>query len=172
MSCCLVSKFLYMYPISKHFPKHTPLCNAQITICFTSEDEKELANLLVNFCQSGFSLSKNKLHRLAWEYAYMNGITGFSARKEKAGHNWLKGFLGATPAEAKKGKNISVNRVMWCHPYYNCVSSLHNITKSVRNLTSYHQCTSGIVMKVVYKMYKRGGGDRCSWGKGTVPRPL
>ena len=93
MSCHLVSKFLYMYPISETHP----LCNTQITTCFTSEDEKELTDLLVNFWWSGFSLSKNKLCRLAWEYANMNVIRGFSARKEKAGHKWLKGFLRHYP---------------------------------------------------------------------------
>ena len=101
----------------KHFLKHAPLCNAQITTCFTSEDEKELTNLMVNFCWSGFPLSKNKLCRLAWEYANMNGITGFSARKEKAGHKWLKGFLRHYPQlKPKKAKNISVNRAMCANP--------------------------------------------------------
>ena len=43
----------------------------------------------------------------------MNGITGSSARKEKAGHKWLKGFLRCYPQlKPKKAKNISVNRAM------------------------------------------------------------
>ena len=65
----------------------------------------------------GFPCPKKKLGRLAWEYANMNGITGFSARKEKAGHKWLKGFLRCYPQlKSKKAKNISVNRAMCANP--------------------------------------------------------
>ena len=47
----------------------------------------------------------------------MNGITGFSVRKEKVGHKWLKGFLRCYPQlKPKKAKNISVNRVMCANP--------------------------------------------------------
>ena len=50
----------------------------------------------------------------------MNGITGFSVRKEKAGHKWLKGFLRHyPPAEAKKGKKYLSKQGYVCQPYYN-----------------------------------------------------
>ena len=47
----------------------------------------------------------------------MNGLTGFSPKKEKASQKWLKTFLKCYPLlRPKKAKNISINRAMCANP--------------------------------------------------------
>ena len=79
----------------KQYPKHQ-VCtsnNWYVIIVLLQMIKKNSQSCWSISASLSFPLSKNKLHRLAWEYADMNGLTGFSPRKEKAGQKWLKGFL-------------------------------------------------------------------------------
>ena len=71
----------------------------------------------MKFSWVGFPLSKHKFRKLAWEYAEVNGLKGFSLKQKKAGRKWLKSFLNRHPQlHPKKSKNISVNRAMCANP--------------------------------------------------------
>ena len=102
----------------------------------------------------------------------MNGITGFSPRKEKAGHKWLKAFLKHYPLLGPKtAKNISINRAMCTNP----------ITVGAF-FTQYHQICEDfdiILPMYIWNCDESGVQDVpkedeviSSWGKGTAPRVL
>ena len=61
---------------------------------FTSDDENDLAALIIKFARRGFPLMKRRVMSLAYQYAELNGRKGFSEMTKQAGCYWLnQGFL-------------------------------------------------------------------------------
>ena len=61
---------------------------------FTSDDENDLATLIIKFARREFPLTKRRVMSLAYQYAQLNGRKGFSELTKQAGHYWLnQGFL-------------------------------------------------------------------------------
>ena len=56
---------------------------------FTSDDENDLATLIIKFARRGFPLTKRRVMSLAYQYAELNGRKGFSKFTQQAGHYWL-----------------------------------------------------------------------------------
>ncbi len=72
------------------------------------ESERELACLLTLLSERGFSLRKTDVQSLAFEFAKINGIRGFSEEKQKAGYYWFEGFMKRNPGlKIKKPEAIS-----------------------------------------------------------------
>ena len=54
---------------------------------------------------------------LAFQYAHVNGIQGFSEETQLAGQKWLRGFLSRHPQiTLKKARNLSIARAMGANP--------------------------------------------------------
>lgn len=47
--------------------------------------ESELANIVKQLAERGFPLKAGDIRRIAFQYAKLNGIAGFSEEKQKAG---------------------------------------------------------------------------------------
>ncbi|XP_018961906.2 uncharacterized protein si:rp71-1d10.8 [Cyprinus carpio] len=72
------------------------------------ESERELARLLTLLSERGFSLRKTDVQSLAFEFAKINGIRGFSEEKQKAGYYWFEGFMKRNPGlKIKKPETTS-----------------------------------------------------------------
>ena len=57
---------------------------------------------------SGFPLTIGRVCQLAFQYANVNGIMGFSNERQMAGHKWLSGFLKRHPdISLKKASYLS-----------------------------------------------------------------
>ena len=56
---------------------------------FTSDDENDLAALIIKFARRGFPLTKRRVMSLAHQYPELNGRKGFSEMTMQAGHYWL-----------------------------------------------------------------------------------
>ena len=55
--------------------------------------------------------------QLAFQYANVNNLTGFSDSKQAAGRKWLKGFLARHPTiTLKKARNLSIAHTMGANP--------------------------------------------------------
>ena len=80
---------------------------------FKTEDEDELTKVILKFQKSGFPLTLSKVCSLAFQYAELNHIKGFSTNTKKAGCKWakfdLKHYL---EIRLKKAKNLSIARAM------------------------------------------------------------
>ena len=76
-----------------------------------------LASTIKCFQLSGFPLTIGRVCQLAFQYASVNGITGFSDERQMAGHKWLSGFLKCHPdISLKKARNLSIARAMGTNP--------------------------------------------------------
>ena len=64
-----------------------------LTKKFFTEDEEELEAATIEFQKAGFPLTIKCVRQLAWQYASMNNIKGFSTKTKKAGHKWAKYFV-------------------------------------------------------------------------------
>ena len=54
---------------------------------------------------------------MAFQYAKINGITGFSNESQTAGRKWLSGFLKRNPGiRVRKAQNLSIARAMGANP--------------------------------------------------------
>ncbi|XP_056106394.1 uncharacterized protein si:rp71-1d10.8 [Rhinichthys klamathensis goyatoka] len=72
------------------------------------ESEQELVRLLTLLSQRGFPLRRSDVQSLAFEFAKINGIRGFSEEKQKAGYHWYEGFIKRNPGlKIKKPGAIS-----------------------------------------------------------------
>lgn len=92
-------------------------CRSKACVSVFTDDEAELVEFLLKFARAGFPLCKKKVRILAWEYADINGIKGFSQLSKRGGKDWLKGFLKRHQRlRVKKAKNLSVNRAMCANP--------------------------------------------------------
>lgn len=63
----------------------------------SAEAESGLAGLVKLLAERGFPLEPGDVRRIAFQYTKMNGITGFSEDKQKAGHYWFEGFMKRNP---------------------------------------------------------------------------
>ena len=61
-----------------------------------AEEERELAEVILKFEACGFPLSMYRVHLLAFQYAHINSIKGFSTKKKNAGYKWPKGIWQET----------------------------------------------------------------------------
>ena len=84
--------------------------------CFP-EDETSLASTIKKFQLSGFPLTIGRVCQLAYQYAKVNSILGFSDERQTAGRKWLRGFLLRHPdITLKKAHNLSIARAMGVNP--------------------------------------------------------
>ena len=82
-----------------------------------SEEERELAEVILKFEVCGFPLSLYRVRLLEFQYAHINCIKGFSTQNKIAGYKWAKGYLARNPdIVVKKCSNLSVARAMAANP--------------------------------------------------------
>ena len=78
---------------------------------------KVLPQTIERFQLSGFPLTIGHVCELAFQYAHVNGIQGFSEETQLAGRKWLQGFLSWHPQiTLKKAHNLSIARAMGANP--------------------------------------------------------
>ena len=66
---------------------------------------------------SGCPLTTKRVCQLAFQYANVNNLTGFSDSKQAAGQKWLNGFLVRHPTiTLKKARNLSIACAMGANP--------------------------------------------------------
>ena len=71
----------------------------------------------MEFSRAGFPLSRSKVCALAFQYAEVNELKGFSRNSHKAGKKWMCFFLKRHPQiHIKKVHNLSINRAMCANP--------------------------------------------------------
>ena len=75
---------------------------------YFSEDEAEIVEVIVKFQKAGFPLTISKVRKLAWQFADINKIKGFSTKTKKAGYKWAKFFLKHHP-KIKVHKSINLS---------------------------------------------------------------
>ena len=100
---------------------------------------------IIEFQKAGFPLAIKYIRQLAWQYASMNNMKGFSTKSNKAGHKWAKYFAKRHPKIlVKKAKNLSSARALcaneinvknWFKEYEKVLADL--------NITSPEQIWSG-----------------------------
>ena len=82
-----------------------------------SADEQSLAQTIERFQLSGFPLTIGHVCELAFQYAHVNEIQGFSEETQLAGRKWLQGFLSRHPQiTLKKAHNLSIACAMGANP--------------------------------------------------------
>ena len=80
---------------------------------FETEDEDELTKVILKFQAAGFPLNLSKVCSLAYQFADLNNIKGFSSKSKKAGRKWAKFYLKCYPKiRVKKASNLPIARVM------------------------------------------------------------
>ena len=85
-----------------------------------TDDEASLAKIIEQFQLNGFPLTIKRVCQLAFQYANVNNLTGFSDSKQAAGQKWLKGFFGQTPHNnIKEGKKPINSTCNGCKPNSN-----------------------------------------------------
>ena len=93
--------------------KNTNKIKSLLWFYFKTEDEDELTKVILKFQKSGFPLILSKVCSLAFQYAELNHIKGFSTKTKKAGCKWAKFYLKCYPEiRVKKAKNLSIARAM------------------------------------------------------------
>ena len=74
----------------------------------------------------------NQVCQLAFQFAHVNGIPGFSETKSMAGRKWLKGFLKCHPKiTLKTAKNLSIARAMGANE--TVISNWFNLLQDIKN---------------------------------------
>ena len=122
---------------------------------FFAEEERELAEVILKFKVCGFPLSMYRVHLLAFQYAHINSIKGFSTKKKNAGYKWAKGYLARNPdIVVKKCSNLSV-AMPWQPTLQIYSSGLPSTLLCWNNLTSSLLSRSGLVMRLVFRMYQQ-----------------
>ena len=78
-----------------------------------SADEDGIAEWTCAFQNASFPLTVSKLRSLAYQYAKLNNIKGFSLKNEMASCTWAKCFLRRYPhIKVCQATNLSVARAM------------------------------------------------------------
>ena len=96
-----------------------------------------MASTIRKFQLSGFPLTIGRVCQLAYQYAKVNGIPGFSDEQQMAGRKWLCGFLLRHPdITLKKAHNLSIARAMGANP--NVIGKWFKLLKDVED-------TAGII---------------------------
>ena len=81
--------------------------------CILKQDEDELTKVILTFQAAGFPLTLSKVHSLAYQFADLNNIKGFSSKSKKVGRKWAKFYLKHYPEiRVKKASNLSIARAM------------------------------------------------------------
>ena len=76
-----------------------------------------MASTIRKFQLSGFQLTIGRVCQLAYQYAKVNGIPGFSDEQQMAGRKWLRGFLLCHPdISLKKAHNLYIAQAMGANP--------------------------------------------------------
>ena len=79
----------------------------------SDEDEEQVATCIHDFQAAGFPLTMSRVRSLAWQYADLNGIPGFSQDDQKAGHGWGIYFLKRHPdLRIRHAVNLSIAQAM------------------------------------------------------------
>ena len=95
-------------------------------------EEDNLAQTITQFQISGFPLTINRVCQLAFQFAHVNGIPGFSETKCMAGQKWLKGFLKRHPKiTLKTVKNLSIAQAMGANE--TVISNWFNLLQDIKN---------------------------------------
>ena len=104
-----------------------------------------LASTIRQFQLSGFPLTVGRVCQLAYQYATVNQIPGFSNEKQAAGRKWLNGFLKRHPEiTLRKAQNLSIARAMGANP--TVITNWFELLKKIMdtcNITTPHQIWSG-----------------------------
>ena len=104
-----------------------------------------LASTIKRFQLSGFPLTVGRVCQLAYQYATVNQIPGFSDEKQAAGRKWLNGFLKRHPEiTLRKAQNLSIARAMGANP--TVITNWFELLKKIMdtcNITTPHQIWSG-----------------------------
>ena len=104
-----------------------------------------LASTIKRFQLSGFPLTVGRVCQLAYQYATVNQIPGFSNEQQAAGRKWLNGFLKRHPdITLRKAQNLSIARAMGANP--TVISNWFGLLKKIMdtcNITAPHQIWSG-----------------------------
>ena len=80
---------------------------------FLSDEDKQIATCIHEFQAAGFPLTMSRVRSLAWQYADLNGIPGFSQDDQKAGCGWGIYFLKQHPdLWIRCTVNLSIHRAM------------------------------------------------------------
>ena len=91
--------------------------HASLTFYHSVAEEKELVQLILDFARAGFPLTSMKIRCLAYEYAEMNDLKGFSPITQCAGPRWMRNFMKRHPILRRKtAHNLSINRAMCANP--------------------------------------------------------
>ena len=108
-------------------------------------DEDILTSTIKRFQLSGFPLTIGRVCQLAFQYASVNGITGFSNERQMAGCKCQSGFLKChRDISLKKARNLSIARAMGANPMV--ISQWYSLLKEVMDtvdITSPEQIWSG-----------------------------
>ena len=100
-----------------------------------------LAYTIKCFQLSGFPLTIGRVCQLAFQYASVNGIIGFSDERQMAGHKWLSGFLKCHPdISLKKASNLSIARAMGANP--TVTGQWYSLLKEVMDIMSPKQIST------------------------------
>ena len=95
-------------------------------------EEDDLAQTITQFQISGFPLTITWVCQLAFQFAHVNGIPGFSETTNMAGQKWLKGFLKCHPKiTLKTAKNLSIACVMGANEMV--ISNWFNLLEHIKN---------------------------------------
>lgn len=94
-----------------HSLSHLPLSGRPTVL--PKDAEEQLAGHISLLASVGFPCTRADVRNLAYEYAKLRGITGFSKQKNCAGYYWLQGFLNRFPhLNVKRAENLSAPRAM------------------------------------------------------------
>ena len=101
-----------------------------VSFYFKTEDEDEFTKVILKFQKSGFPLTLSKVHSLAFQYAELNHIKGFSTKSKKAGCKWAKFYLKRYLEIRVKKPRTCLLPGPWQQMSRMCASGLTNIKRS------------------------------------------
>ena len=77
---------------------------------FYLAEEDDLAKTIKDFQVSGFPLTINWVCQLAFQFAYVNNIPGFSEKNTYGGEKMVEGFFKASPRDNIENCKKFINR--------------------------------------------------------------
>ena len=96
-------------------------------------EEDDLAQTITQFQISGFPLTINQVCQLAFQFAHVNGIPGFSETKSVAGRKWLKGFSEMPPQNNTQNSKKPLNRMFPLGANEMVISNWFNLLQDIKN---------------------------------------
>ena len=80
-----------------------------------------MTKVILRFQAAGFPLTLSKVRSLAYQYADLNSIKGFSSKTKKAARKWAKFYLKCySEIRVKKASNLSIARAMAANEHSVC----------------------------------------------------